>query len=305
MQEEPQLLLEEEKEFRRSYRFSLWWVEHRAFLRKLGYGIFIFIDACFFFFVLWTMLDSFAISYGQDELQVAQMVAYGQKDLRAYSVSRSASPINPDEVRVFDLGENRSDFYARLTNSNEDWWVEFTYRFTFDGGNTDAEHSFLLPSESKPVAALAVSTEATVREAQIELSEITWHRIDHHSISDSVTWLRDRLNLEILNPIFSTETGFEKTVFGRTTFTVFNHTAFSYFDPEFIVLLKRGTSVVGVSRVSVQSLMSGEQKEISLNWFGTLPGVSSVEVIADINPFNESVYQRLEGETGIDTRVRK
>lgn len=303
MVEEQKLLLQEEKEFKRFYKWSLWWVGHRAFLRRLAYSAFIVVDGLLLVFVLWSMLDSFAVSYGDDELEVAKIVAYGQSDLRAYSVANAADPILPEQIQVFAIGNSRYDFYANLSNPNADWWVEFTYSFAFDAGSTTPEDGFLLPGQIKPVVSLAITSQSPVRDAQLELTNVRWHRIDHHVISDYQTWQEDRLRFVITDAAFSKETGFEGDVFGRTTFTIHNNTAYSYFDPEFLVLLKRGSAVVGVNRATVASLGVGEQQEISLNWFGTLPSVTSVEVISDIHLFDPDVYKRLEGQPGIDTRT--
>lgn len=303
MAEEQNLLLQEEKEDKRFYKWSVWWVEHRAFLRRVAYGAFIAADGLILLFVLWAMLDSFAISYGDDEREVAKVVAYGQADLRAYTVANAADPILPEQIQVFSIGNNRYDFFASVSNPNADWWVEFTYSFAFDAGGTTPAEGFLLPGQTKPVVSLAVTSQSPVRDAQLELTNVRWHRIDHHVIPDYVAWQEERLRLIITDATFTKETGFESDVFGRTTFTVHNDTAYSYFDPEFLVLLKRGSAVVGVSRAVVASLGVGERQEISLNWFGTLPAVTSVEVIPDIHLFDKDVYKRLEGQPGIDTRT--
>ncbi len=302
--EDPKLLLEEEKEFKRFYRLSLWWVEHRSLLRKLGLGFFLCVDSILLLFVLWAFLDSFAISYGDDQREVAKLAVYGQADLRAYTIANRAQDIILDSVRVFPLGGGRYDFYTTLSNPNEDWWVEFEYHFVHGAGGSEPMKGFLLPGQSKPIVALAVVSESPISSAGFELTNVMWHRLDHHEIADYPTWQKDRLALEILNPTFAEETGFEGDQFGRTTFTVQNNTAFSYFDPEFYVLLKRGAAVVGVNRATVASLGAGEEVELTLNWFGTLPAVSAVEVIPDVHLFDPSVYQRPEGETGVDTRAR-
>lgn len=278
-------LLEEEKEFKRFYKFSLWWVVHRELLRKIGYGVFICFDSLILLFVLWTMFDSFVVSYGSETRAVAEMVAYGQPDLRSYTIAESADQILQDNVRVFPIGNSRYDFYAEVANPNEDWWVEFKYQFLFDAGETIPETGFLLPGQQKPLISLAVTSQTSIQTAALQILDIEWHRIDHHTIFDYQTWQEDRLRFEIKDAAFSKETG--------TTFTVLNDTAFSYFEPVFYVVLKRGSAVVGVSRATVASLNSGESQEISLQWFGTLPSVSSVEVIADINIFDPDSYKQL------------
>lgn len=301
--EDPKLLLEEEQEFKRFYRLSLWWVEHRALLRRIAFSFFIAFDGVLLLFVFWSFLDSFAISYGDEQREVAKLAVYGQQDLRAYTVANHAQDLQYEAARVFPLGGGRYDFYVEVTNPNDDWWVEFEYRFLYESDNTGMAYGFLLPGQAKPLIALAVTSENPVGEAQVEITNVSWHRLDHHRISDYPTWQKDRMEIEILNPSFSLETGFEGDTFGRTTFTVFNHTAFSYFDASFYVLLKRGAAVVGVNRATIASLGAGEQVDVTLNWFGVLPTVSSVEVIPDVHLFDPEAYQRPEGGTSLDTRI--
>jgi len=288
-------LHEEEKEFKRFHNLSVFWVENQVLLRKIGFGFFIAFDGFLLLFVFWTMIDSFALSYDNESREVVQMVAYGQQDLHSYTIANSADSILQEDVRVFPIGNSRYDFYSQLSNPNTDWWVEFKYQFLFDAGETIPENGFLLPSQEKPVISLAITSQVPVQVAELKLTDIVWHRIDKKVISDYATWQDDRLRIEVSDASFSKESG--------TTFIVFNNTAFSYFDPVFYVLLKRGPSVVGVSRATVASLKAGEHQEISLYWFGTLPSVGEVEVIPDIQLFNPDVYQRVEGEPSIDIRT--
>ncbi len=297
------VLLEEEKESKRIYKFSLWWIEHRAFFRRLGYGLFMALDAVLLAFVFWTMIDSFATSYFREQRGVTQMVVSGQSDLRAYTASHAADPLVSQETQVFSIGGSREDFYTQVSNPNKDWWVEFQYQFVFDAGHTDVMKGFLLPEQQKPFLALAVTSQSPVQTANLQLTNLVWHRIDHKLITDYAQWQSERLNFEIGDPTYSTQTGFENNPIGRTTFSVTNKTAYAYFDPVFYVLLKRGASVVGVSRVTLDAIGAEEHKEVTLNWFGVLPNVSSVEVVADINLFDGSVYQHPEGKPTIDARI--
>ena len=297
------ILMEEEKEDKRVYKLSIWWLEHRAFFRRLGYGVFILFDAVLLLFVSWTMIDSFIIGYTHEERSLSQMIASGQADLRAYTVSHAADPLISQDVQVFPIGNSRYDFYTQVANPNKDWWVEFDYQFVFDAGHTEVMHGFLLPEQQKPFVSLAVTSQTSTQTGTIVFTNMMWHRIDHKVIPDYQKWQSDRLNFFIDSPTYTKETAFENNEIGRTSFRVTNKTVYAYFDPVFYVLLKRGVSVVGVSRVTIESIGSDEEKEISLNWFGSLPNVSSVEVVPDVNLFDPGIYQRPEGKSSIDART--
>jgi len=298
-----QFLLEEEKEFKKQYRFSLWWVEHRQLLKNIGLGLILVIDAVLVLVVVWGFLDSFGISYGKEQRAVAESVVYNQEDLRAYSVSRSAVALELGETRVFSLGDGRFDFYTDMQNSNEDWWAEFTYRFTYEGGETKQATGFILPNSSKPIAELAVSSATLLRDVNFVLTQTVWHRVDHKLIKDYPSWQTDHLNFLVENPTFSQETNIGDKTIGRTSFSVTNKTAFTYYKPMFVILLKKGSSVVGVNRVMLETLQTGETQNVDVNWFGTLPSVSQVEVLPDVNIFDPAVYEAPSGTSTIDTRL--
>ncbi len=298
------LLLEEEKESRRTYRLSLWWVEHRALLRRVGYGLFIAVDAVILLFALYHLLDAFALSYDQETNAVLEMIDQGQSDLRAYTVANNADDLEPGEARVISIGSDRYDLYATLLNPNDDWWAEFSYTFNTDLGVTESATGFILPSQSKAMVEFAYESTVPVTTAELVIGEVTWHRVDHHLIADYETFAAEHLNLMIENAQFTKEVNANNDAYGRSSFTVTNKTAYSYYEPTFYVLLKRGSSVVGVNRATLSELDSGETADVTLNWFGTLPSVSEVEIVLDINLFDLSVYKPLAGENTQDTRTR-
>ena len=298
------LLLEEKKEDKRFFRLSFWWVEHRARLKRLGYLFFILIDACMLLFVFWNFLDAFALSSANEERTIAQMVAYGQSDLHAYTRANEASDLIEGRPQVFSTGNGRYDVYMTLQNPNRDWWAEFTYSFSTNDGQTESQKGFILPEQEKPLAVLGIESGTSLLSPSFSFETILWHRIDHHVIADYQTWAEDRLALTDADPQFSQETPVDGKTYGRTIFSLTNETAFSYYDVGLFVLLKRGSSVVGINRTSLSVLESGAKVDVTLNWFGTLPSVTQVEVIPELNVFDLDIYKPLSGETTRDTRTR-
>jgi hypothetical protein len=297
------LLLDEEKEYKRFYKFSLWWVNHRALLRRIGLGIFIAFDALLLLWGGWHLLDAFAISYSADQISVAQMAVVGQSDLHAYTHASAAEDYIEEDVTVISIGSDRYDFFTTLQNPNEDWWATFTYAFEVGDDRTDPVDSYVLPSGVAYLTELGVDSSVPIRNADLVIEDLRWRRLDHHLISDYDTWYEDRMNFVIENVAYETEDEFDET-FGRTSFTIENDTAFGYYDVSLLVLLKRGSGVVGVNKTLLTDLESGEEAEVDLSWFGTLPSVSQVEVIPILPLFDIDTYKPAEGESSIDTRTR-
>lgn len=302
--EEQKLLLEEDAGYQKQYQRVRWWVEHRQLLKRIGIGIVIAIEAVLLVYVLWIFTDTYLLSYQEDQQKVAEMVAYGQADLHAYTVSQAANDLVLESARVFSIGDERYDLFAFVTNPNTDWWADFTYQFTDATGGVHTGESFILPSEEKPIVEFSIESETALRTVAVEITDIDWHRVDHHAVGDLDEWLGDRARIEITDEAFDPAFALsEDQTIGRVTFTVKNEGAYSFYDPIFYLLLYRGSTVVGVNKTTVSKLETGETEDVVVNWFGTLPSVSKIEVIPELNLFDPDVYVELEGKQSLDSRL--
>ena len=297
-------LKEEESEFKRQYKFQMWWIGHRAQFKKLGYGLFIAFYACLIVFALWTFIDGFLVSHDREQAAVARLVLSGQDDLRAYTTATAAVPLETDDVTTLALEDQRYDLVSVVHNPNSDWYAMFSYAFLLGGEPIASGESFVLPGSEKPLAALAVSSTGPLSGSELELTNIRWRRVDKHVTGPYEAWSQARLNLEVKDVEYLTNIVLDGKTIGRVRFTVKNRTAFSYYDPPFMILLKRGAAIVGANKTTLSTLDSGETREVVVNWFGALPSASSVEVVPDINIFDLTVYKPLSGETTTDTRTR-
>ncbi len=297
------VLLEAGKEYQKQYRLSSWWIEHRDGLKRLGLILFACVDGIFLLVAGWAFVDAYAVSYADEQRSVLEIVAYGQSDLRAYSVATAAEDLDLGGTTVVASSEGKYDLYATIANPNDDWWAEFTYAFTSSAGDTEPASGFVLPGEEKPVVAYAVEASATPRSASLVISDVVWHRVDHHVTGDLERWMTDRLNFVVENAAFE-RVDLDGETLGRVTFAVKNDSAYSYYEPAFTATLLRGSSVVGVTGTTLSELDAGEEQEVVINWFGTIPSVNKVEVSVSVNPFDISSYKPLEGETTEDTRTR-
>ena len=297
------VLLEAEKDYQKQYRKSKWWIEHRDGLRRAGIVAFIVVDALFVAFAGWAFVDAYLVSYADEKRAVLELASYGQSDLHAYAVARAAKDLKIVTPTATVSSEGKYDLYATIANPNDDWWAEFTYAFTSSAGDTEPASGFVLPGEEKPVVAYAVEASATPRSASLVISDVVWHRVDHHVTGDLERWMTDRLNFVVENAAFE-RVDLDGETLGRVTFAVKNDSAYSYYEPAFTATLLRGSSVVGVTGTTLSELDAGEEQEVVINWFGTIPSVNKVEVSVSVNPFDISSYKPLEGETTEDTRTR-
>lgn len=291
--ESSSFLKQEEKEFARRYRVSLWWVEHRLLLKRLGLSVLMAANAALFLFVAWSFLDAFAVSFDAEQGIVARMVAVGQTDLRAYTRARAAQPLEAEPVRVIASGADRFDFVTLVTNANADWFARFTYHFSSSVGDTPLQQGFILPGEKKPVLHLSFEAPGAVRDASLVFDEMHWQHVDKKVVPDYETFAAERLRFDIRDVNYSTEIAVNAARLGRVEFTVENTSAYSYWEPVFVALLKRGDAIVGINRVVLETLASGETRAVVMHWFGPLPSVSRVEIVPEINILNRAAYKPL------------
>ncbi|MFH1404837.1 MAG: hypothetical protein ABIH21_01940 [Patescibacteria group bacterium] len=282
-------LLEEEKEFERQYKVSMWWVEHRILLKKIGYGIIMAIEGVLLIYTIWIFVDTYAVSYDSEQTEVAKMVAFGQQDLHAYSQARAAFPIDVSEMKVFSVGGATYDYYALLTNDNIDWYAEFSYWFETGGEQTEKQRTFILPESQKTVAFLGHESSGSVAGAEIVVGDISWHRIDKKKILDYESWAMQRQRIEVSEVIYNTHK-VNNMNFGTIKFSVENMSPFSYYDIVFYSILKRGKDTVGVNRITLDELYSGGKKDLEMQWSGVIPSVSQVEIVSDLNILDETKY---------------
>ncbi len=303
MSDDQPVLLQSEQEDQKKYRRSKWWIEHRDGLRRLGLFLFACVDGLILLFVIWTFADAYLVSYADETQATLEMVAYGQTDLRSFSLSNAAKDLKTSTAIAVPSVEGKFDFYTTVTNPNNDWWAEFSYSFSSTAGETEPQHAYALPGVEKPLVAYATVSSATPRSVSLEITDLVWHRIDHHDTGDVAVWTGDRLQMQVNDPVFD-RIEIEGETIGRVTFSLTNNSAFSYYDPTITVMLTRGPAVVGVTGTVLHSIDAGETQDISLNWFGTIPAVTQVEVFPDVNPFDIASYKPLQGESTEDTRTR-
>lgn len=287
--EEP-ILLEQEKEEQRAYKLSLWWVEHRAQLFKLLLAAFAALDAALILFALWTFTESFLIRAELERLAVADMAVRGQEDLHAFTAETAGEPLVPSPVVVLPSVEGSRDLYATLVNPNADWRATFSYRFRSGTFETPNQEGFILPEEEKPLIAFAVKAEGPLSGAELVIEDLAWERVDKRVTGSYEAFVADRLRFAFTDVAFTAEPQTDGKASARVTFTVKNDSAYGYYDPAFVVLLKRGTAVVGVTRTTLSSLGAGETEQVTIAWAGAIPSVSQTVVIPDVDIFDSATY---------------
>lgn len=288
----------EEKEFQTFYRREVWWLGHRAKLKKIGLGVFIVFDAILVLFAGWKFLDAYAVSYDVENRLVAAVAVLGQAELRNFSESTAAAPLGIGGAGAVASGdETNYDLYGAVSNPNADWYAVFQYAFKLKDGETAEQTGFILPGEEK-ILAFFKATTARAASVDLILREVEWHRVDAHMIPDYKTWAVEH-TAQINDAVFS-----RGDDAATASFVVKNQTAFSFWQPSFLVVLWRGGVLGGLMRLTTAEINSGETKTLSARWFGVVPAVTKIDVYSEINILDPDAYSALEGEQPLDSRTK-
>ena len=245
---------------------------------------------------------TFFVNGKSEQTQVEALVAYGQSERHAFSQNKKARAFVTAPVSVFPLGDGRYDFASSLRNPNTDWYATFDYFFSVQGEDSEKQKGFILPGEEKPLVFSAYVSEERPARVEVFLKNIVWRRVDAHQIADYQKWQDERLHFSFEDIRFSTDVMIGTKTIGQLAFRVKNETAFNYWEPEFLLLLIRGNTLAGISSTTLREFMAGEEREVQVNWFGTLPAVSKIEIIPSLFLFDPTVYMPLEAGQSAGSR---
>lgn len=221
--------------------------------------------------------------------------------LHRSAAARVADPLLIGDPRVLTHEVGAYDVYAILENPNAEWYATFTYQFS-DNVMAEPVEAFIMPGEEKYLLALNVQMENKPSGVTVAIEDVTWHRVDRHEVANTEEFLVEHANFLVADSTYDDSIVIDTTKVGDATFTLTNDTPYTYYNPNFVLLLKQGGSVIAVNQVAVPQFVAGEARTVTVHWFGDAPGTGSVEVIPAINYFDKDEYSAPTGDVGEDIR---
>jgi hypothetical protein len=270
-------------------RLASFWVRNRLLMRRIGYGSLIFFASVCWLFVLWSLLDAYAISYPR-ESRIQSIILRNQ--LSADGLAAAAPrAIQPSEVSVFDTTDNRKDLLVQLSNPNAAWWADFDYHFDIAGQQTPTKKGYVLPMSQRYVTELGYAPTTTARTARFVVDALRWHRVTPNQVNgDYKTFADMHLQFAFDNVAYAHDLKLGDNTIGQSTFDFINQSAFGYWDVDLTVVLFRGTSPVGVTTISQREVKPGQTVPVSISWFDNLGGVSKTDIQANVNILDSASY---------------
>ncbi|HCC83351.1 TPA: hypothetical protein DEP96_00715 [Candidatus Uhrbacteria bacterium] len=286
-----------EKRYKEEVAVTTW----RPKLMLIGLVIWGVVDAALVIFFLVTV-TTYVVQGQFDEVKTIGSIGQNAGLAHTMAVARLAQPILTNDARVLTHDTTTYDMYAVVENPNTEWYATFNYNFTAGQIITPVKEGNLMPGENRYLTALNVKADARPVGSKLVVNDVVWHRIDHHLIADVTAFLAVRNDFQVTDEVYAPDVVLETDTVGRSTFTLKNVTAYSYFSPVFTVLLKRGGVIIGINEVTLSQFVTGEARAISVHWFGDIPNSGTVEVVPMINYFDETVYTKPPSDVSVDPR---
>lgn len=280
----------EEQLTEQKLNWGYWWVTHKLQVRKATIIVLSIVDFLLIGNFVFAYADWFWGSGVVERANIAQLTVQST-DYAFFRSKNAPRDVQLGSASVIASGEDKFDIVAQISNENRLWWADFDYHFQTPGGPTPTQRGYVLPNESRPLAALGVNATGDVSSALLVLENFAWHRVNQHfTRPDYPTWQAQRLNLQLGDASIIAPSASDAVPATRVRFRVTNDSGFGYYKVGFFITLIGNGGVVGVNKVTISELRAGQIRDVEATWFSDLPSVSDIEVKPDLNIFDERNY---------------
>lgn len=271
----------------RNMNIGLWLSEKRHLFTRIVISFLIVISAIFFIYSAY------------------QYFTYFNKD-SSNSLMLSNNLLSPrsaiKELKIdapqFFKNDDKYDLVVKITNENDKFGGNFKACFNLESKEFSCVNSFILPSETKYIYALGKDIKEDITTLSFKANNISWQRIDTHAIPNWNNFMADRLNFYFsevnfysLNDVNYSSQGGSGNIL---EFNANNLSAYSYYDIPLNISLFDGSQLISVNTYQLQNFLSGETRNIKINWPGNYRNVR-VEITPDLNILDNSVYLKYQG----------
>lgn len=277
----------DEKLSEKELNLSYWFLSHKALLKKILTVIIAGIGGIFLIYSLIGFIDWAFIS-GPGERANLNTILQIETNPAALQAIK-AKDIIFGEPQIFASGAGRYDLIAEALNPNDKWRAEFDYQFVGEGLDGAPKKGFLLPGESKYIVELGVEKPFRPLNPRLQITNLKYRRIDPHAIPDYGKWRDERLNINISDKKLASASQDKKNI-STLSFKAANNSAYSFWSAGFYGLLYRGEQLISINYLSAENFMSGETRDLQMQFYEGLPSITKYEVVPEVNIFDENIY---------------
>mgnify|MGYP005640239963 CR=1 FL=1 len=185
--------------------------------------------------------------------------------------------ISVDKIKV---NNNKYDLIAKVHNPNINWLVKkINYAFMVDGYPLDWQNSFILPGRDKYLFHFSYFSHNVPRQIDLKIGQISWQKVKGVNKTNIVD------NIIIKDKTFS-----ENKKISQVEFNALNNTPYGFWQIGWQIILYQGQRPIAINYVTSQGFLANENRQISVAWSESLPSPSKIEIIPEIDVFDESNY---------------
>lgn len=269
-------------------RFGLWWAKYKGFLKTMLVAALVVVNVLLWGRVVYTLFDYGVLSAGREQA-LERSLARGGLDWPNLLIGSRPLALewSPPAVLASSRG---SDLVSQVENRNPGWLARFHFRASLGDQAAEAD-DFLLPGNVKYVFASFPSARGA---PSFNITDVRWERITPRDAEgDIAAFTASRANFVIEKAAFIPPA---EGLPARVGFEAVNQGAYSFWEPRFIVLLWRGSTLAGIQRAVIDQFKAGERRLAEINLIDRLTAISRVEVIPDVNVLDTAAYMPPKGE---------
>ena len=259
-------------------KIASFWTTYRERIRAGLIIVYLVVVGAIFLYGAYRAFDMWVLSANQYKLTMQTLTTF--PDYTVSHASRLPQPL-PAPIAVV-LPESASDgvydVLLRFSNPNPQWLADVTYQFG-DSSNTVR----ILNGEERLVVVRGAATTLSAV-PDIRIADTDWRRV------------RDVDRLNALKPDLSTEDVAYSSTDGpsRVAFVLRNNSIYNFWETTLLVALLQGDRAVAARQVQVSQLLSNERREITVNFFGGVGGVTDVLIVPFVDVSNEKVFMTVD-----------
>lgn len=278
------------------FKLSYWVATNRLYLRTIGVLLLGVVSGGLLLVGAGGLFKYFVLDKDKN-LALEQSIGTNRLNESLLSEVGRPQDLQVQQVKVFQTTDSSADFFAEVVNPNEQWAVEsFDYYFEYGGEKTMVKTDFILPDSTKYVLHLNFPANKKVGTADLKAENIKWKKVPEYK---NLFEKFNQFDFQNITTLSSNSSGVsDKERISTVNFDILNKSAYSYWEPKFIVLMFQRDSLVGVSQVVLSDLKTGEKRTESFNLFQELADSVDVKIIPDINILDPNVFKSFDNTSG-------
>lgn len=260
---------------------AAWLLYHKNGVRKLSLSILFGLLAITWGYFFYTLLDTTLLSHTIRNRATSFLTA-PSVPLAAFHTSASPADLIMSDPRT----TSQSGVLTTIQNPNTDWVARIHYSIP---GTKKQTTTSIAPADTAYIFSSADDASIAV-----DKSAILWQHISKSDVPDIEAYKKARRNFVIKDPKYAADIAQDKkTVVYHVSFTATNATSWSYWQVPMLVLVYQGDRVAAALQTVFDTFTSGETRNADIVLPAPLGGVSSVEVIPQIDMFDPSASMPL------------